>query len=192
MIRKIILLAGILMILVPGTAVLAGGWVVVALETMPEQIRAGEPAALSFMVRQHGRTPTHDVSPVLLSTHDESGQEIQVNAEPAVETGLFSAKVNLPQAGTWQWSIRVDPFNQLFTFAPLSVLVGEQATAMKQVEQSADKVNPAAVQQTGFDWQLLTRWTGLTLLLVAGCLFALDRWRARKSVITAADGQGAT
>ena len=192
MIRKIVMLVGIVMLLLPGSAALAGGWVVVTLEMMPEQIRAGQPAAFSFMVRQHGRTPTHDVSPVLLATHVESGQEIQVDAEPAAEKGLFTAEVNLPQAGTWEWSIRVEPFNQTITFAPLTALAGEQAAVLKPVDQGAVSSGPAGIEQAGFDWQFLLRWTGLALLFSAVCLYVLDRRRARTIVTTATDGQVAS
>ena len=129
---------------------------------------------------------------VMAAENGETGRQIQVNAEPAAEEGLFTAEVNLPQAGTWEWSVRVEPFNQPFTFASLSVLSAEQAPVAEQVEQTATSVKPAAVQQAGFDWQLLVRWAGLALLFVAGCLFALDRLRARKRVVTAPDGQGAS
>lgn len=174
MIRRSVLLVGILLLLVPVAAALAGGWVVVTMESLPGQIHAGQPVALSFMVRQHGRTPIHNVSPVLMATHGETGRQIQVSAEPAKEVGLFVAELNLPEAGAWEWSIQIPEFNHTATFAPLTVLPAEASAGSSQV-------GPA----DGIGWQLLARWVGSALLVTAAVLLVIDRWRGRGAVAPA-------
>ncbi len=173
MIRKIILLVGILLLLVPAAAALAGGWVVVTLESLPGQIYAGQPAAFSFMVRQHGRTPIHNVEPKLTATNTETGQQIEVKAEPMKELGRFMVTVDFPSEGAWEWSIQVPSFNHTATFAPLTVLPAAEPAASAQT-------NPAA-----FQWQMLARWAGLALLVTAVILFAVSR---RRGTVVPASG----
>jgi hypothetical protein len=166
MIRRIILLVGILLLLVPAAAALAGGWVVVTLESLPDQIYAGQPAAFSFMVRQHGRTPIHNVEPKLTATNTETGQQIEVKAKPMKELGRFMVTVDFLSEGVWEWSIQIPSFNHTATFAPLTVLHGAEPAATAQT-------SPAALQ-----WQMLGRWAGLALLVTAVILFAVSRRRS--------------
>jgi len=168
MVRRVIFLTGLLVLLLSTGQALAGGWVVITIETMPEQIHAGEPVQFSFMVRQHGKTPTHGVNPLLTATNAETGQRIQVNGDPAQELGRFTAKVNFPSAGAWDWSISAEPFPQTVTFAPLTVLVAGQMDGPHQSDQA------------GFSWRALLRSAGLVLLAIAVLLFSLDRQRGRE------------
>ena len=216
MLRRGILLIGLLVMLLPAAGALAGGWVVITLEAMPEQMRAGEPLTLSFMVRQHGKTPTHDVSPVLTATNKDTGRQIRAEAAPASKVGRFTVEVSFPVAGDWEWSISAEPFQQTATFAPLTVLAAETAAGPKRLDQTESgkqtapqKIDPvsagqkAAVpgqkmapeqaagpvkaNQSGTSAQMLFVAAGLTLLGAAALLFALGRRRERK-VTAAASG----
>jgi len=178
MIRRIILIVGILMLLLPAAVALAGGWVVISLDALPDHIRAGEPVTLSFMVRQHGRTPIHDVEPKLTATNVETGQQIEASAEPMKELGRFMVTVDFPDEGQWEWSISAEPFPQAATFAPLTVLPAEQPAG------SAQQIEPAVFGPAAFGWQILARWVGLALLVAAAAFLALDRWRGRASAGT--------
>jgi len=168
MIRKMILLGALLILLLLPAAALAGGWVVISLDTLPDQIHAGQPVTLSFMVRQHGRTPIDGVEPKLTATNRTTGQQIQVAAEPMKELGRFMVTIDFPDEGQWEWSISAEPFPQTATFAPLTVLPAEQPAG------SAQQIEPAA-----FGWQVLARWLGLALVVAAAAFLALDRWRGR-------------
>ena len=168
MLRRSILLVGILMLLLPAAAAMAGGWVVITLDTVPDQIRAGEPVALSFMVRQHGRTPIHSVSPVVTATNAESGELIRVDAEPALEIGRYEATVNFPSDGIWEWSISAEPFPQTATFAPLTVLATQGSVVTEATGQPTAGI------------QSVLRWSGLALLVVALFLVLLDRRRGQE------------
>ncbi|MGD2077409.1 MAG: hypothetical protein PVH18_03450 [Chloroflexota bacterium] len=165
MIRKTTLLIGIIMLLVLPAAALAGGWVVITLDALPGQFHAGEPGQLSFMVRQHGKTPIHSVEPMLTATNTDTGERIQVKAEPAKELGRFIATVDFPSAGTWEWSISAPPFPQSTTFAPITV----QAAPGSAAAQSSGQTIPAI--------QTVLMWSGLVLLAGAMLLLVLNRRR---------------
>jgi hypothetical protein len=180
MVRRVIFITGLLVLLLPAAGALAGGWVVITLETMPGQIYAGQPAQISFMVRQHGRTPIHSVEPMVTATNPETGERIQVKAEAAAELGRYTAAIDFPSAGAWEWSIIAEPFPQTATFAPLAVLDAEPALMAKQADQLDDGELTAGTQpmdQAGFDVRPLLRVAGMVLLAVALLLFSLDRWR---------------
>jgi len=167
MIRKSILLVGILMLLLPAAIAMAGGWVVITLDAIPGQIRASEVVEISFMVRQHGQTPIHSVEPLLAATNTETGEQIQVQAQPAPELGRFVALVDFPSAGEWDWSISAKPFPQTATFAPLTVLAAQGAVTTETSSQPA------------LDIQTTLRWGGLALLVIAVFLLVLDRRQGR-------------
>ena len=174
MLRRVIFLVGVLMLLLPVGAALAGGWVVITLDTLPGQIHSGEPVALSFVVRQHGQTPTHSVSPVVRAMNADTGEQIRVDAEAALELGRYVAEVNFPSGGVWEWSISAEPFPQTATFAPLTVLAGQGSVATEVMGQ------PTAGIQT------VLRWSGLVLLVVAVFLVLLDRRRGQEVTAPAA------
>ncbi len=88
MTRKFIILVGLLALLFTAVPVLAGGWVVITLDSLPEDLQADRPVAISFMVRHHGKEPTHDVSPFLTATNKATGEEIRIAAEKAPETNM--------------------------------------------------------------------------------------------------------
>lgn len=202
MLRRVILLIGLLVILLPAAGVLAGGWVVITLESLPGQVQSGEPLELSFMVRQHGQTPIHNVSPVLTATNKDTGRQIRAEAQPASEVGRFTVEINFPEAGAWEWSISAEPFQQRTTFAPLTVLAAETAVGPKHLDQtetgkqmapqkvesaSADQkaapgqaAGPVQANQPGASAQMPLIAAGLGLMGAAALLFVLGRRRERE------------
>ena len=201
--RRVVLLIGLVALLSPAAGVLAGGWVVITLEALPERIKAGEPLELSFMVRQHGWAPTHDVSPVLTVTNTDTGRQIRAEATPASKIGQFIVAVNFPEAGAWEWSISAEPFMQTTTFAPLDVLAAETAVELEQSEKAVagqqvapkQMAAPDQVDKSGAGWQVAApeqsglsgvnlqvflRVAGLALLGAAGTLMVIGRRRKRE------------
>jgi len=73
MIRRSILSCAVVVaaLLALAAPALAGGWAVITLDSLPKEVRAGQPLHLGFVIRQHGRTPVntdwdgHALKPVL-------------------------------------------------------------------------------------------------------------------------------
>lgn len=174
MVRKIVFLLGLLILLIFALPALAGGWVVITVEELPVEIKAGEPVELNFMIRQHGETPTHAAKPFLEAYDTASGTRIRVEAEKLLEIGRYTARITFPVSGQWTWSINADPFPQTAHLAPISVLQGakmhpveNQPAAIQPLDELID--NPAAHS---------LRWGGVLLFAASGILFILDRRRS--------------
>jgi hypothetical protein len=145
---------------------LAGGWAVVTLDTLPQDVRAGQALRLGFMVRQHGQTPINSVEPLLLATNKDSGEKLQISGKQAGAVGHFEVDVTFPSTGTWEWQITPRPFGPT-EFAPLSVLpaVAASQPAAQPVTQPA----PAAVAPRAIGQDTM-RIAGVLLLVVAALL----------------------
>ncbi len=102
----------------------AGGWVVVTLEHLPTQVRAGEPVALVVIVRQHGQDPIH-VQGQVVATRQGSVETVRFAAQPMIAEGYHRVEVTFPTAGTWNWHFDPSPFPPNGEFAPLTVLPAE-------------------------------------------------------------------
>jgi len=124
-----IVVIGMLVLAAP---VLAGGWAVITLDSLPREVRAAQPIQLGFVVRQHGRTPTNidlngkPLKPVLtarkqVATTTSNGTLVMVAAPAAGEvkgeetirvearqegaTGHYVVDITFPSDGVWAWSI---------------------------------------------------------------------------------------
>jgi hypothetical protein len=168
-----VLLFVVLALLVAGP-VLAGGWAVVTLDNLPGEIHAGENVHLSFMVRQHGQTPVHDlgspsmpIEPKLTAHNSETGETLTIAAVPEKEVGRFSLDVVFPSEGSWTWSIAPDPLAGTTEFAPLTILPALEvpATTLETTNVST-AVEAAAPATNAVDLALILR--GAAVLLLAG------------------------
>ncbi len=115
----VFLLTSVLLLL--GTApALAGGWVLVTLDEVPHNLRAGETVTLGFTVRQHGIHPVNLANVVLTAT-GPAGESLAFNARQAGAEGHYLVDVTLPNAGDWVWEIKPDWFPTI-QLAPISVI----------------------------------------------------------------------
>lgn len=171
--RKLGILGILIGLLLLATPVLAGGWAVITLDSLPGEVRAGETTSIGFMVRQHGQTPTNGVSPTLRAHNPQTGQRLTVAARQSGKTGHFVVDVVFPSEGQWEWSIA--GFNPPFQYAPLTVL---PATA--PVADATPATNTFPVRET-------LRWTALALMLTAGVM-AAAAMRQRDAVSAPAAG----
>ena len=83
----------------------AGGWALVTLDELPQQVSVEQPLVIGFMVRQHGWTPVSDYKPQVTAFHTETGQTVTATAQSAGRQGHYEATLTLPQPGQWSWSI---------------------------------------------------------------------------------------
>ena len=102
--RYLIVISTLVLAVVGAGSASAGGWATVELASMPEGVSAGEPWTAEITVLRHGATPTDGAAPVL-TIRNESGASESFQAEPAGETGVYTARVVFPDAGTWSYEI---------------------------------------------------------------------------------------
>ena len=173
--RKMTLLFSLLLILpliLFAAPVYAGGWATVGITEMPEEIEAGRPFTLQFMVWQHGNKPVHELSrgsnrvmpvePVISFGSAEAGQKLMFKAQPAKQLGLFTAEIMLPAEGEYVWTIAPQPLAGVTEFEPLTVIPAGTGTA----------VHPAEAQTLSLAGVTFPLWVAAAgLLLVA--VFAL-------------------
>jgi cytochrome c2 len=137
--------------------VFAGGWAVITLDALPDQIVSEQSYTIGFVVRQHGKTPLENLSPTIHATNVGSGEPLSVPAEPAGEVGHYQANLSFPSAGTWRWSIEAftvqQPMPDLDVLAP-----GKMSASLMPGEAS-----PAALSLVigGLLWAVLAAWLAL-------------------------------
>jgi hypothetical protein len=166
------MLAVVLAMLALAAPALAGGWAIVTLDSLPREVRAGEKLSLGFMVRQHGRTPTNDVTPYLRATKPGTPDIVRADARQAGALGHFVVDITFPSDGTWEWQVVPKPFEGT-AFAPMMVLpASAPAAAAPQAEAPGAVLGVSAA---------VWRAAGLALLLAAaGILFAQRGVLARR------------
>ncbi len=104
-ITRIVIGATLLLVAALACSVSAGGWAVATLDTMPKFV-AGQETTVGFTLRQHGNTLLAGIRPSQITFHNvESGQRLTFPAPDEGSQGHYAARVSLPQAGTWEWSI---------------------------------------------------------------------------------------
>lgn len=171
--RKLSVLGLLVALLLMATPVLAGGWAVITVDSLPGEVRAGETLSIGFMLRQHGQTPTNSASPTLSAINLDTGERITADARQSGETGHYLVDVVFPSEGQWEWSL--SGFGPAVNYEPLTVL---PATAMVADASQATVVFPV---------REALRWTALALMLVAGLMATLAM---RERDITSAPAAG--
>jgi len=101
--------------------VAAGGWATVELDAWPENVVAGQPAAIGFRVLQHGVSPVEGETPRLVATHRATGERLYADGTAEGEAGHYVAAVTFPQFGAWKWSISASNVPSATAFETLHV-----------------------------------------------------------------------
>jgi plastocyanin len=136
--RTILILA--LLIAAAGTAQ-AGGWATVRLDNEPGPVVEGEAWRFGFVVKQHDKTPTNDVRPVVAAVHSGTGDTVTVVAVQEGPVGHFVAELSLPASGDWKWSIKPEPF-EATSFETLAVVPSREVAESTTTEPALSLVAP--------------------------------------------------
>jgi hypothetical protein len=174
MLRKIITAAVfalfiILFLMIPA---IGGGWAVVTLDRLPDQVMAGEPVSIGFMIRAHGVTPVNTDGLSIEANHLESGERLSVSAVSGDSEGHYTAVLTFPRSGTWEWGISMGPYSFTQSMPTLEVLSAELTSPVDGRPSSAGFI-PAL-------------WTaaGVIMALAVGLLLRRKpaRWAAALAV----------
>jgi Cytochrome c len=107
----------------PTANTLAGGWGVTTLEALPEQIVAGKPFEIRFVIRQHGQTVLTDQKPTFDITNASTGNRLPVVTAVFSRTlQRYTAMIAIPAAGQWKWEMTSFPTQKM----PMLTVVGAQ------------------------------------------------------------------
>ena len=107
-------------VLLQPASALAGGWLVVTLDNLPDTLNADEAATFRFVIRQHGIHPIDGVAATATFVQRETGRQIHATAEPEGPMGRYVVRVTPLAAGTWDWSI--DAWNARHPLPSLTVV----------------------------------------------------------------------
>lgn len=103
----------------------AGGWAVITVEDLPEQLVAGKPATIEFSVRQHGQRL---VSGLTAGIAANSGRRsVEAAAVPGKEAGHYAATLTLPEPGEWTLTIHSGFGTSNITLLPIQAVAGGAA-----------------------------------------------------------------
>lgn len=112
----------------------AGGWAVITVENLPDQVVVGQPETLTFTVRQHGRAPLDGLKPTVEA--EAGGRAVRVAATPGTEPGRYIASLTLPNAGAWTLTIHSGFGNSRVKLMPLPAInPGCSATPLAETDR---------------------------------------------------------
>jgi mono/diheme cytochrome c family protein len=170
MLRKISIAAVFVLFLVLSLMIPAfgGGWAVVTLDHLPEQVIADKPVSIDFMLRGHGVTPVTTDGLSIEAHHLESSERLSASAVSGDSEGHYTAVLTFPRAGAWEWGVSMGPYSFIQSMPTLDVLPAELASPA-DVRPSSASLIPAL-------------WTaaGVSLALAVGLLLRRKpiRWAA--------------
>ena len=119
-------------VLLPSLAAFFGGWATITLDNLPDRVTVRQPLGLTFMVRQHGRTPLRGLNASV--TARSAGRELRAVATPLPAAGRYTATLMLPEPGDWTITIHSGFGNSNLTLPPLVVVEAATATAPSPAE----------------------------------------------------------
>jgi hypothetical protein len=91
--------------------VLAGGWAVTTVDSLPEGgFAAGRTYHVGYTIRQHGQTPFDGAKTSIRTYSAETGESRLFPGVPDGSPGHYVAEVTFPTAGAWSWEVSQYPF----------------------------------------------------------------------------------
>ena len=121
-------LATIAIALLSGVAAYYGGWAIVTVENLPDQLVAGQPYNMTFSIRQHGEELLTDLSPYVELRSGKS--EMVARAVATNRAGYYTATLNVPKAGEWNATIETSFGKSKLKLLPIAaVATGSRTVA---------------------------------------------------------------
>lgn len=159
---RLLLVVGLWLLV--ASVVQAGGWSVLTLNELPQNVVAGEPFTIQFVVRQHGRDKLSGLEGRITAVHPETYENLYFDFRDTGEKSVYEATMTLPEPGMWQW--KIDAFG-MHTMPPLTVA---ESTAVPLTSTALS--NDRSVFASFAPWQL----AGM-VALVGGFVMLIVGWR---------------
>lgn len=111
------------LVLLAAAAVMAaayGGWAVVTVENLPDELIASRPYNLTFSIRQHGVDLMEVSNPRIELRSDK--EKLVARAVPTNKKGYYTATVNVPTAGDWDATIHTSFGDSKLDLMPMTAV----------------------------------------------------------------------
>ena len=142
----------------------AGGWAVITLVELPEQVASGDPVDIRFAVRGHGVTLLGGLSPTVYASNPQTGERLVESAIAEQVDGYYRASLNFPSPGTWEWSILAYAYEQSMP----ALVVGHVTSQAEQPLQGSAFVVAGVLLVFG----ILLGWMRKSLRWLVGAVVA--------------------
>lgn len=119
-------------LLLPLFASVFGGWAAVTLDDVPDYLVAGQPATLTYTVRQHGVEP---MSGLNASIEARSGDLAATAPVTAAGKGRYSATLNLTRPGNWTLTITTGFWPRQVTLPMQVIAAGTAAPVLADAQR---------------------------------------------------------
>ncbi len=97
-----------------------GGWAVVTVENLPDELVVSQPYNLTFSVRQHGVDLLELSNPRIELRSDKD--KLVARAVPTNKKGFYTATVNVPSAGDWDATIHTSFGDSKLDLMPMTAV----------------------------------------------------------------------
>lgn len=176
----------LMLLLMTALTATAGGWAVITLDALPDQIAAGQSFTIGFTVRQHGRTLRDDLAPILRFNRSDAKDSLDFTAKREGDSGHYVASVTLPNDGQWKWKVDIEQFGMVTQdMSPLTVLAAAPAKALAPAPAKA--LSPTTIDPVAPATNTVPFITGVAGVIVAiGALAFWLRTRARLALAVVA------
>ena len=118
----------------------AGGWVVITLDSLPENMVAGAPTTIGMMAHQHGVRAWVVEELAIQAEHVETGKLVEFKALPDGAPGHYTAELVLPEPGTWEWGISAGMFPDAQPMPDLEVAINAATVAGESTPAAAAEI----------------------------------------------------
>ena len=143
----------------------AGGWVVATVTELPEYVVVDEPLTIEFAVRGHGQHLFGGVPAKVTAVHVSTDDTFTVNAVDTKVEGYYTATLDFPSGGVWQWTIFLWDFE--FLMPPLMVQAGGETAVSSTTSPQLDLIHQSA--------------PFLLLVGIAGSVIAFAAWWRKRT-----------
>lgn len=142
----------------------AGGWAVLTLDNLPQNVMMGESFVVRFSVRQHGNHLISGIDSLVTAVHPATGETLAFKAQAAEKPGYYEAVIMLPMAGWWNWQIKALGTH---TMPPMAVL--DTAATFDAANLNASAAFQGTLLTPVAPWQMVgmvVLGSGVVLLVV--------------------------
>ena len=147
MTRRTLLSLPLFAIALPAFAFAAGGWAITTVEDLPEYLVVDKPTDINFTVRQHGMTLASGLAPFVKM---KSGlTSTTVEAEPGEGPGEYVARITVPRAGDWTFTISTPFTRPSFPLLPGPMISQLELLPIRALDARAPRPAPALPVERG-------------------------------------------